>query len=373
LIEVGAGFHPDLSGRENIYLNGSILGLSRQEITAKFDSIVDFAGLEKFIDTPVKRYSSGMYMRLGFSIAAHTEPNILLIDEVLAVGDTIFQRKCIRHLKEFVKRGGAVVFVSHAMNQVEEVCETCLWLDYGRQLFFGPTHQAIEQYMTVVSEREEAEFKRLYPKEWEIRQAERQREEEARRLEEEMRDAERQRQEAGTSEPDEEAAARRAAEARYLAWLNDPKRCRLTGLVLRDATGEPVNHFVVGQAFAAEISFHARRPLRRPSFSLEFFRQEDGMHMFSTSNYDHQLHWPDLPEYGTVRLDIPFMSLNTGSYVVRVRFYSDWRSDAWDDVLEDEMNPAAIITVDGGRFGHGCTYLPVQWTTGPTATAPYER
>ena len=118
LIEVGAGFHPDLSGRENIFLNGSILGLSRREIERKFDDIVAFAGLEKFVDTPVKRYSSGMYMRLGFAVAAHTDPDILLIDEVLAVGDTFFQRKCLRHLENFVKKGGAVVFVSHAMTQV---------------------------------------------------------------------------------------------------------------------------------------------------------------------------------------------------------------------------------------------------------------
>src|SRR5687767_4001222 len=131
LLEVGTGFHPELSGRENIYLNGSILGMTRREIETKFDEIVAFAEVEKFIDTPVKRYSSGMYVRLAFAVAAHLEPEILLVDEVLAVGDAAFQKKCLGQMEASAKAGRTVLFVSHNMNAVESLCTTALCLDRG--------------------------------------------------------------------------------------------------------------------------------------------------------------------------------------------------------------------------------------------------
>ncbi|MBC8104654.1 MAG: ABC transporter ATP-binding protein, partial [Cytophagales bacterium] len=168
LIEVGAGFHPDLTGRENVYLSGSIQGLSRREIATRFDRIVDFANMGRFIDTPVKRYSSGMYMRLGFSVAVHIDADILLIDEVLAVGDTLFQRKCLRRLKEFVQEGGTLVFISHSMGQVAEICESCVWLDHGRVRYVGETAVAVDKYLNMVEERQNAELKRTHPGEWEV-------------------------------------------------------------------------------------------------------------------------------------------------------------------------------------------------------------
>jgi lipopolysaccharide transport system ATP-binding protein len=132
LLEVGTGFHPELTGRENIYLNGAILGMSRAEIQQKFDAIVDFADIEKFLDTPVKRYSSGMYVRLAFAIAAHLEPEILVVDEVLAVGDTEFQKKCLGKMNEISQREGrTVLFVSHQMNAIERLCSRALLIDKG--------------------------------------------------------------------------------------------------------------------------------------------------------------------------------------------------------------------------------------------------
>jgi lipopolysaccharide transport system ATP-binding protein len=131
LLEVGTGFHPELTGRENIYLNGAILGMKRAEITRRFDEIVAFAEIEAFLDTPAKRYSSGMYMRLAFAVAAHLEPEILVVDEVLAVGDAVFQRKCLGKMGEVAKRGRTVLFVSHNMNAVEQLCTSALWLDKG--------------------------------------------------------------------------------------------------------------------------------------------------------------------------------------------------------------------------------------------------
>jgi len=155
LIEGGAGFHPDLTGRENVFLNGVILGMTRREIKGKFDEIVEFAGLEEFIDTPVKRYSSGMFARLGFSVAAHLEPDILIIDEVLSVGDFAFQRKGIDKMRAIAKSGATVIFVSHNLHAVAEFCERGILLERGRIIVDGPTDQVVRRYLdTAVSHAE---------------------------------------------------------------------------------------------------------------------------------------------------------------------------------------------------------------------------
>jgi len=147
LIEVGAGFHPELTGRQNIYLNGTILGMTRREIARKFDQIVAFSGLDDFLDTPVKRYSTGMYARLGFSVAAHVDPEILIVDEVLSVGDYAFQNKCIERMKEIVKGGAAVIFVSHNLNAIATFCTRALLLDHGQITAEGPSQQIVQAYL----------------------------------------------------------------------------------------------------------------------------------------------------------------------------------------------------------------------------------
>jgi len=162
LIEVGSGFHPELSGRENIYLNGSILGMSRREITKKLDDIIEFAGVRDFIDTPVKRYSSGMYVRLGFSIAAHLDPDILLLDEVLAVGDAAFQAKCLQRIKELENRGTTIVFISHDLGAVERLCDRVLLMKRGQIVKSGPAAEIVAAYQsdaTLSSESVEAHKK----------------------------------------------------------------------------------------------------------------------------------------------------------------------------------------------------------------------
>ncbi|MDD5050830.1 MAG: ABC transporter ATP-binding protein [Candidatus Pacebacteria bacterium] len=151
LLEVGTGFHPELSGRENIFLNGAILGMTKKEIVKKFDDIVTFAGIEKFLDTPVKFYSSGMYVRLAFSVAAHMEPDILIIDEVLAVGDAEFQKKCLGKMDEITKKQGrTILFVSHNTSIIRELCSRCIVLDKGKIQFDGNTEEAIETYIKLV-------------------------------------------------------------------------------------------------------------------------------------------------------------------------------------------------------------------------------
>lgn len=153
LLEVGTGFHPELTGRENIFLNGSILGMSKREIEASFDEIVEFSGVGRFLDTPVKRYSSGMYVRLAFSVAAHLEPDILIIDEVLAVGDAEFQAKCLGRMGEVSEKDGrTVLFVSHNMSAVRSLCPRCVWIDGGGVVMDGPSEQVVEAYLRKVAQ-----------------------------------------------------------------------------------------------------------------------------------------------------------------------------------------------------------------------------
>jgi ABC-type polysaccharide/polyol phosphate transport system ATPase subunit len=166
LLELGAGFHPDLTGRENVYLNGSIHGLKRGTIRERLDEIVAFAGLEDFIDLPVRTYSSGMYMRLGFAIASHIEADVLLLDEVFAVGDESFQRKCFGKIFEFKQRGGTIVFVSHDASAVERLCDRAVLLSEGVVAFDGPTHEAVVAYRRLLAGERDPEERAAGLKEW---------------------------------------------------------------------------------------------------------------------------------------------------------------------------------------------------------------
>ena len=158
LLELGAGFHPDLTGRENVYMNATILGMSKKQIDAEFDEIVEFAGVEDFIDSPVKIYSSGMYVRLGFSVAVHVDPEILIIDEVIAVGDAEFQRRCFDHLYALRKRGVTILVVTHGINTVEAMCDGAAWLDHGQLQLTGTGPEVAAAYMGKVN-KEEREYR----------------------------------------------------------------------------------------------------------------------------------------------------------------------------------------------------------------------
>jgi lipopolysaccharide transport system ATP-binding protein len=160
LLEVGTGFHPDLTGRENVYLNGTILGMRKREIDAKFDEIVDFSGVEKFIDTPVKRYSSGMRVRLAFSVAAHLEPEILLVDEVLAVGDAKFQKKCLGKMGAVTRAGRTVLFVSHNLHATRALCTRGILLEHGKITFIGGCQECVSIYEAASLDQTQSEWRR---------------------------------------------------------------------------------------------------------------------------------------------------------------------------------------------------------------------
>jgi len=227
LIEVGSGFHPELTGRENVYLNGSILGMMRREISDKLDSIVDFAELRQFIDTPVKRYSSGMYVRLGFSIAAHLDPDILLLDEVLAVGDAAFQRKCIERITDLKKNGTTIVFISHDLKAVQQLCDRVILLKNGRIEADGDPNETIDLYRnssTQLSSQSTDGF---------------------------------------AQEPSREAV--------------------VTSLNFYDENGNECLSFETGKPMKAALNYRVDKPLRDVVFEVQFYSQEGRLRSFFTS------------------------------------------------------------------------------------------
>ena len=223
LIEVGSGFHPELTGRENVYLSGSILGMRRREIAAKLDSIVDFAGVRQFIDTPVKRYSSGMYVRLGFSIAAHLQPDILLLDEVLAVGDAAFQAKCFNRIGELKKNGTTIVFISHDLNAVDFLCDRALLLDHGEIAAEGRPRDVITQYERAVN--------------------------------------------AVVTPPRPEARADDSSGA-----------VEILGLTFHDYSGRTSSHAVTGGPLTARVEFAAREAVEGVTFEIFFYSHDGKLH-----------------------------------------------------------------------------------------------
>ncbi len=229
LLELGAGFHPELSGRDNVYLNGSILGMTRKQVDAAMDAIIDFSGIEEFIDTPVKVYSSGMYVRLGFSIAVNLDPEILIIDEIIAVGDEEFQRRCFDYLYELRKRGVTIIFVSHSLPLVQTLCDRAAWIEKGVLRAEGPAMKVVDEYIATVNKAERERF-----------------------------EAE------GHGRADGDTQRRGDGEA------------TVTGLTFLDAAGEPTLAVVAGERVTLRLSYEATTPVDDPVFGLGF-QTENGV------------------------------------------------------------------------------------------------
>ena len=272
LIELGAGFHPEFTGRENIYVNGVLLGLSRAEIRARFDEIVAFAGLELYVDNPVKTYSSGMYMRLGFAIAVTVDPDILLIDEVLAVGDEAFQHRCIGKIQEFKARGKTIVLVSHDLGSIERLCDEAVWLDGGRLRASGETREVIGQYLDHVAR------------------------EEARAL--------------GIEHAQAEANARAGTAARW-----GTREVELVGVQLRDREGRERYLFETGEACTVRLTYRAHRPVEDPVFGVGIFRK-DGICCYGTNTAVDGFMLEKVDGEGEVLVDIDRLDLVEGEYLL---------------------------------------------------------
>ena len=297
LIELGAGFHPEISGRENVFINGIMLGLSRKEIARRFDEIVEFAELEEFIDAPVKTYSSGMYMRLGFAVAIHVDPDVLLVDEVLAVGDEGFTHKCLDKFGEFRRRGKTVLLVTHSLALVERFCDEALWLDQGLARAHGDPRRVVGSYITDIERTEERMLAAADARAQEHAEA-------APAAEQRIADP----VEAAGS-PDD---GFKAAEGRW-----GSRDVEITGVRLLGQDGQPGHVFHSGEAVTIELAVAAGRPVTDFAFGIGIF-SADGVCCYGTNTDVADLKSVELSGSGTARFVIESLDLVEGTYKLDV-------------------------------------------------------
>ena len=314
LIEVGSGFHPELTGRENVYLSGSILGMRRREIAAKLDQIVDFAGIKQFIDVPVKRYSSGMYVRLGFSIAAHLDPDVLLLDEVLAVGDAAFQAKCLQRITDLKHSGKTIVFVSHDLGAVERLCDRVLLLQRGQVIASGPPREIIAEYQRIASN-----FTSSAP-------------------------------------PPERATI-------------NTKRVEIRSVTFRDPLGNQTPAFKTGGPLSVSVGYLAHEAVEDAVFELFFYSGDDQLHcQLTTESSDRRIDVE--PGQGVLEFSCAELGLQPGIYHVDATVVQREPLEG----IEWQYH-CAMVRVDPGRIVRGNFYMPHEWSIkkeqgGATAASP---
>ncbi len=308
LLEVGTGFHPELTGRENIFLNGAILGMRKVEIERQFDAIVGFAEVERFVDTPVKHYSSGMYMRLAFAVAAHLDPEILLIDEVLAVGDTAFQKKCLSRMNDVAREGRTILFVSHNLIAVESLCSRAVLLDHGKVRAVGPTREIINRYLRQTG--------------------------------------------AGTTQDLARKHRNGSGEIRFASVT----------MVSRDAPDTPVIR--AGQDFEIRLAYRSAAKVLRPIFSISIFNTMS-VPVFGIHTTDLNFEIASIEEDGCIVLSIMRPNLMPGRYLVHIAAGDAVNSMRYDhivDAAELEIQPADVYGT--GRVSSAqwtIVFLDSQW------------
>lgn len=303
LIELGAGFHPDMSGKENIYINASIFGLSRKEIDQRLEDIIAFSELEEFIDNPVRTYSSGMYMRLAFAVAINVDADILLIDEILAVGDAGFQAKCFNRLKEIKAKGTTIVIVSHSMGQIEQICDRSIWIHEGEIRAEGMPKVVDMQYLDYMGEQRQA----IAEKEL------RRQEEKAQKREEKAKEKQENKQAAEKNSAEQ-------AEGTKKRWGNG--KAVIEKITLLKANAQPGISFKTGDQIKIRIDYSVKEPVQDAIFGIGIFRV-DGVHCYGTNTKVDQLEEFDLKEDGTVYFSVDSLNLLQGSYSLDVAIESD--------------------------------------------------
>jgi ABC-type polysaccharide/polyol phosphate transport system ATPase subunit len=313
LLELGAGFHPDFTGRENVYLNGSILGLPRRVVREHMDEIVAFAGLEEFVDLPVRTYSSGMSMRLGFAVAAHLDVDVLLLDEVFAVGDEEFQRKCFGKIFEFKQRGGTIVFVSHDASAVERLCERTVLLRGGRVEFDGPTHDAILRYHRLLAAERDPEERLAGLTEWGSGQA------------------------------------------------------RVADVELVGADGEARRQFLAGEPLTLRLGLVAEEALEPPRLVYEL-RGESGLLLAVGTLDTAEVGWTKAPGELQLRFDIGRLPLADGRFTLRLGL-----SDPAGGRLYHQLDDAVSFLVHPGDGEGGLVRLEGTWSREIAAPAELPR
>ena len=315
LLEVGTGFHEELTGRENVYLNGSILGMAKKQVEAKFDAIVDFAGVERFIDTPIKRYSSGMRLRLGFAVAAHLDPEVLLVDEVLAVGDAGFQKKCLDTMEDLRSGGRTVIFVSHNMAAVENLCTRCVWIDGGRVREDGDPRTVIRSYMATFAAVQQAtlDLSTITPRHG-------------------------------------------SGEARYTS----------VELLNKERLSQPVTPS--GDSLVVRLHYDANKAIPHPDFVVRI-HTEMGTLITETGTWHHGIDIPEVPQgKGYVDLEIDNLNLMPASYTLSLWLNGDGK------IIYDGVEHCVKLQIEGSSniyrssrtldSRHGVVFFPQRWHLG---------
>ena len=297
LLELGAGFHPDLSGRENVFLYGAIMGLSRRQMQQRFDAIVEFSGLKDFIDQPVKHYSSGMYVRLGFAVAVEVDPDILLIDEVLAVGDVNFQRKCIQKMEEFRKCGKTMLIISHDLHAIQSISDRIVFLDHGRIMGIGTPAEMIGQYQDSARQQAAGHLRR----EW------------------------------GTGE------------------------VRIESAEFRTAGGRESQVFNHGEPLEVTIRYQASQRIANPVFGFAI-ADTSGRVVFGNNTQIEQFTVPVIEGSGSVTARLENLPLGAGAFLFSFSVHS-----ADHQTNYHRLDHAFPITVKHGKPTDGCCYIPTQW------------
>lgn len=314
LLEVGVGFHPELTGRENIFLNAALHGLSARKTRAKLDEIAAFSGVERFLDTPVKRYSSGMRVRLGFAVAAHLDPEILIVDEVLAVGDLAFQNKCLGKMKQVTTEGRTVLFVSHNMPAVQHLCDACLMLDKGRVVAHGDTEQVIKRY---IENNQQAS--------------------------------------SDTARADLTQAQREGNGKAVFTWVE-----------MLDGAGNVCREFRMGESFTVRMEVHAKDPVRQVKAAAMIY-DTMGRVVVELSSESHGNRYYDLnPSYPTIiTAKVPRQNLLPGRYTLKITLKDTIEVQMVDSIRSAHQFDIAPANVFGtGRvlaYTEGCVYFESLW------------
>ncbi len=299
LLELGAGFHPELTGRENIFLSGAIMGLSRKKMVERMDAIVDFAGLNDFIDQPVKHYSSGMYVRLGFAVSVEVDPSILLIDEVLAVGDTAFQRKCIAKMEEFRARGKTMLIISHDLSTIQSISDRILLLDEGHVIGIGDPEEQVGDYESITRKRSAKSIER----EW------------------------------GTGE------------------------VKLTNVELRDESGAVTDKFKYGKDLIAKISYDASIHVKDPVFGFSM-SDLNGRLIYGNNTQIENHRIAAISGKGDVELRIKNLPMSKGTYILSFSVHS-WDHKVNYHRLDNRFP----IAIESDKRFEGCCFIPTEWSS----------
>lgn len=342
LIELGAGFHPEISGRENIFFNGAVLGLSKRDIEERYDEIVEFSGLADFIEEPVKNYSSGMYVRLGFAVAIHTDPDILLVDEVLAVGDEAFQHRCLRRIEEFLARGRTLVLVSHSLELVEHFADEVLWIESGRKRLQGSPRRVADAYRQAVAEREgrahfEAKEQRL----------------------QELAEQEKEPEKPTAQVAEAETGSEQAPVEEQQIHADEPRRwgsreAEITSVRVLGRGDRERYHVVSGESVVFEIGVEAHRPLTDFVFGVGIFTPR-GVECWGVNTHLGGYHSQRLEGRTTVRLVCPALRLAPGEYLLDVAIH------ARDGYPYDYHRRYLSFTVTSSQGGVGIYFPEYRW------------